>query len=244
MFNQVITRFLIACLAFSLFACTAHSPAEKMNHEEALVSKILTKEQQDKLTPDDVIRLLKEGNRRFVANQYTNRDHSELVRHAAMGQYPKAIVLSCIDSRVPVEDVFELGIGDIFVARVAGNFENTDILGSMEFASKVAGAKLVLVLGHERCGAIKGAVDNVQIGNIKPMLDNIKPAIDHFSEYHGVKTSKNEEFVHMVAEQNVWNTIDDIRKGSPILSAMEQAGEIKIVGAIYDMDTGEVTFFK
>ena len=159
-----------------------------------LVEKVLTKEEQDKLTPDEVIRLLKDGNKRFVSGTLTSRDHSMQVREASNGQYPKAIILSCVDSRVPVEDVFDRGIGDIFVARVAGNFANTDILGSMEFACKVSGSKLVLVLGHEYCGAVKGAIDGVEIGNITPMLANIKPAIDYFTEYAGERTSHNEEF--------------------------------------------------
>ncbi len=171
---------------------------------------MLTKEEQDKLTPDTVLELLKEGNRRFVSGTLTIRDHSQQIRDATSGQYPKAIILSCVDSRVPVEDVFDRGIGDLFVARVAGNFENTAILGSMEFACKVSGSKLVLVLGHEYCGAVKGAIDNVELGNITPMLKNIRPAIEHFTEYEGDKTSKNEEFVHMVAEQSVRGTIKDI----------------------------------
>ena len=152
--------------------------------------------------------------------------------------------MSCLDARIPVEDVFDRGIGDVFVARVAGNFDNTDILGSMEFACKVSGSKLILVLGHEHCGAVKGAIDGVELGNITAMLANIRPAVDHFAEYKGEKTSKNEEFVHMVAEQNVRATIEDIRKNSPILQEMEAGGEIKIVGGLYEMNTGEVSFFE
>lgn len=132
----------------------------------------------------------------------------------------------------------------MFVARVAGNFSNTDILGSMEFACKVSGSKLVLVLGHEHCGAVKGAIDGVELGNITPMLENIKPAVEHFTRYEGDKTSQNEEFVHMVAEQNVQATIEDIRKNSPILEEMEENGEIMIVGGMYDMDTGKVIFLE
>ena len=207
-----------------------------------LLEKVLTKEEQDKLTPDEVIRLLKDGNKRFVSGTLTSRDHSMQVRQASNGQYPKAIILSCVDSRVPVEDVFDRGIGDIFVARVAGNFANTDILGSMEFACKVSGSKLVLVLGHEYCGAVKGAIDGVEIGNITPMLANIKPAIDYFTGYVGERTSHNEEFLHMVTERNVLMTIEYIRKNSQILKQMENDGEIKIVGGIYDMNTGEVGF--
>ena len=209
-----------------------------------LVEKVLTREEQDKLTPDEVIKMLKQGNRNFVSDTLTSRDHSMQVRAATNGQYPIAIVLYCVDSRVPVEDVFDRGIGDIFVARVAGNFANTDILGSMEYACKVSGSKLVLVLGHEYCGAIKSAIDGVELGNITPMLENIKPALDHFTEYTGDRTSQNDEYVHMVSEQNVRITIEYIRQNSPILKEMEQKAEIKIVGAMYDMDTAVVSFYE
>ena len=207
-----------------------------------LVERVLTQEEQAKLTPDEVLRLLKAGNQRFVAGTLTSRDHSAMVRQAATGQFPKAMILSCVDSRIPVEDVFDRGIGDIFVARVAGNFENTDILGSMEFACKVSGAKLVLVLGHEHCGAVMAAIDGAELGNITPMLENIKPAVAALSSYEGVKTSKNPDFVHKVTEKNVRLTIADIRKQSPVLKQMEDAGDIKIVGGLYDMATGEIDF--
>jgi carbonic anhydrase len=169
-----------------------------------------------------------------VSGTLTSRDHSKQVREAAFGQYPKAVILSCLDSRIPVEDVF--------VARVAGNFENIDILGSMEFGCKVAGSKLILVLGHEHCGAVKGAIDDVELGNITPMLKNIRPAVEHFTAYEGDRSSENEEFVHMVAEKNVRLTIADIREQSPILREMESKNEIRIVGGLYGMDTGTVTF--
>ncbi len=209
--------------------------------EEGLIVDILTKEEQDALTPDEVIRTLKDGNARFMNNDLTKRNHSEQIRMTTMAQYPKAIVLSCVDSRVPVEDVFDRGIGDLFVARVAGNFVNTDILGSMEFACNVSGSKLILVMGHEHCGAVKAAVDDVKLGNITPMLEKIKPAIASVN-YEGEKNSKNQEYVHMVCESNVRNTINEIRKNSPILKEMEDNGEIKIVGAVYDMDNGQVAW--
>mgnify|MGYP000524013422 CR=1 FL=1 len=165
------------------------------------------------------------------------------MRKTASGQFPKAVILSCVDSRIPVEDVFDRGIGDIFVARVAGNFANTDILGSMEFACKVSGAKLVLVLGHEHCGAVKAAIDNVKLGNITAMLSNIRPAVEGV-KYAGQRSSQNSEFVHMVAEANVRNTIETIRKQSPILKELEDQGLIQITGALYDMDSGVVDFLK
>lgn len=206
------------------------------------VERVLTSEEQAALTPDQILEALKKGNERFLSGTITSRDHSAMVRDAALGQFPKAIVLSCVDSRIPVEDVFDRGIGDMFVARVAGNFENEDILGSMEFATKVSGAKLVLVLGHTDCGAIKAAIDGAELGNITAMLKNIQPAIEAFSDYEGEKSSANEEFVRMVTEKNIRLSMDDIRQRSEILSAMEQKGQLKIAGALYDMHTGKVEF--
>ncbi len=202
--------------------------------------EVLTAEQQAALNPQDVLRLLQEGNERFASGNLTLRDHSRQVRLSAAGQYPKAAILSCVDSRVPVEDVFDRGIGDVFVARVAGNFENQDIIGSMEFATKVAGAKLIMVLGHERCGAIKGAIDQVVLGNLTATLENIQPAVAALSDYPGEKSSKNDEFVHLVAEENVRITVDDIMQKSDVMRAMVEAGELQIVGAMYDLDSGEV----
>ncbi|NJC27420.1 carbonic anhydrase family protein [Neolewinella antarctica] len=217
--------------------------AQRAKPMKGVVEEVLTKEEQEALTPDMVIQSFKEGNNRFLRNDLTARDHSEQVRKSTNAQFPKAIVLSCVDSRVPVEDVFDRGIGDIFVARVAGNFVNEDILGSMEFACKVSGSKLVLVMGHEHCGAIKAAVDDVKLGNITPMLEKIKPAVAKV-EYDGDRSSKNAEFVHMACESNVRNTIEQIRLKSPILKEMEDNNEIKIVGAVYDMDNGKVDFLR
>ena len=210
---------------------------------EALVEDVLTEAEQAALTPDSVVAILRAGNDRFMSNDLTQRDHSAAVRQTTNQQYPKAVILGCIDSRVPVEDVFDRGIGDIFVARVAGNFVNEDILGSMEFACKVAGSKLVLVMGHEHCGAVKAAVDGVEMGNITPMLQKIKPAVNTVvQKAEGDKSSKNEALVHDVCVQNVQNAMADIRSQSSILNEMEQQGKIKIMGAVYDMDTGEVNF--
>ena len=231
-------------LATFIFSCGAQEPAvtaEPVPQEEdqGLVEDVLTADEQAALSPDEVVNILKEGNERFLKNDLTRRNHSEQVRKSTLAQYPKAIVLSCVDSRVPVEDVFDRGIGDIFVARVAGNFVNEDILGSMEFATKVAGAKLVLVMGHEHCGAVKSAIDDVKLGNITPMLSKIRPAVEAV-DYAGDRTAKNQEFVHMVCETNVAKNIDRIRAESDILRDMEEKGEIKIVGAVYDMDNGKV----
>ncbi len=211
---------------------------------EGFVDTVLTQEEQASLTPARVMELLKEGNKVFVNGEVTLRNHKEQIRRAAVNQFPKAIVLSCVDSRIPVEDVFDRGIGDIFVARVAGNFVNTDILGSMEFACKVAGAKLIMVLGHEHCGAVMGAIDAVELGNITAMLENIKPAVISFPDYQQEKTSANAAFVHMVAEKNVQLNVAKVREESPILKEMESAGEIKIIGAMYDMHTGQVNYME
>jgi carbonic anhydrase len=211
--------------------------------QEPLIERVLSADEQKKLTPLDVLNSLKEGNKRFAAGSLTLRDHSKQIRAAVNGQYPKAIILSCIDSRVPVEDVFDKGIGDLFVARVAGNIVNEDILGSMEFSCKVAGAKVVLVIGHEYCGAIKGAIDNVKLGNLTTLLSKITPAVQACNHYTGEKSTKNPEFVDLVIKENVKLTVENIRKQSAVLLEMEQKGEIKIVGSYYDMDNGEVTFF-
>jgi len=210
---------------------------------EPLVEEVLTAEEQAALTPEEVITLFREGNQRFMNNDLTARDHSAQVRKSTYAQYPKAIVLSCVDSRVPVEDVFDRGIGDIFVARVAGNFVNEDILGSMEFACKVSGSKLILVMGHEHCGAVKAAIDDVKLGNITPMLSKIRPAVE-MTDYAGERNSDNPEFVHEVCESNVKSTISQIQEKSPILKEMQDNREIEILGAIYDMDTGKVSFIR
>lgn len=206
------------------------------------VSHVMTKEEQAKLKPDVVLQQFIEGNKRFQSGITTVRDHSEQARKSATGQYPKAVVLSCLDSRVPVEDVFDQGLGDIFVGRVAGNFVNEDLLGSMEFACKVAGAKLVLVMGHQHCGAVQGAIDNVKMGNITAMLSKIKPAVLMSQDFTGEKSSKNEEYVRHVSENNVKHAIQQIRAKSTILKEMEEKGEIKIVGVFYRLTDGTMEF--
>jgi carbonic anhydrase len=213
-------------------------------NQEPLIERVLSAEEQRNLTPDDVLKSLIEGNKRFVSGSLTLRDHSKQIRDAVNGQFPKAIILSCIDSRVPVEDVFDKGIGDLFVARVAGNIVNEDILGSMEFSCKLAGAKLVLVIGHEYCGAIKGAIDNVKLGNLSALLTKIQPAVNNCAHFNGEKSSKNPEFVDLVIRENVKVTVDAIRTNSTVLREMEKEGAIRIVGAYYDMDTGVVTMFE
>ena len=206
--------------------------------------KVLTAEEQSKLTPDAVIEILKQGNDAFANNNLTVNNSIERVRSAVNGQYPEAVILSCIDSRVPVEDVFQCGVGDIFVVRVAGNIVDPDILGSIEFACKVSGAKLVVVMGHGHCGAIESAINNVELGNITGLLNKIKPAVDLVKvNFRGETTSSNAEFFEAVCRTNVKLMVNKIREDSPILKDMETNGEIKIVGAMYHLETGKVEFF-
>ncbi len=201
----------------------------------------ITKEAQDQLTPQSVLSDLMEGNQRFVLGSTQDIDNKALVEQTLGGQFPKAVILSCIDSRVPVETVLDQAIGDIFVARVAGNFENVDILGSMEYSCKVAGSKLVLVLGHEACGAVKAACDGVELGNITALLENILPAVKQSAvEVEGGANSSNSKFVEITVENNVKLTMDRIRKKSPILREMEDNGEIAIVGGVYMLSSGRV----
>jgi carbonic anhydrase len=201
----------------------------------------LTKAQRDHLSPDDILTLMKTGNKRFYSGKRENRDILAQQRASAKGQYPAAVLLTCIDSRAPAETILDLGIGDIVNCRVAGNVENPDILGSMEFACKLAGAKVVLVMGHTACGAIKGAIDNAELGNLTGLLAKIKPAVTS-TAYPGERTSKNYAFVDAVARKNVEITMADIRKDSSVLAAMESSGAIKIAGAMYNLETAVVDF--
>lgn len=201
----------------------------------------VTKEEQAAMTPDAVLADLMAGNARYVAGNVSEPNVKARIQASATGQYPKAVILSCLDSRVPVEQVFDQGIGDIFVGRVAGNVENVDQLGSMEFATKAAGSKLVMVLGHESCGAVKGACDDVKLGNLTELLAKIKPAIDAVEGFEEDRSSRNKDFVDAVIHQNVKQTVRDIRASSPVLAELEEAGQIKIVGAYYSLHTGKVT---
>lgn len=244
---------VILLLSHSLFfACREIKPLKdhefigetiKVDSSDILTEEVLTATQQAKLTPDTVISILKKGNEEFVSDALTIRNTSSRIRKASLGQYPKAVVLSCLDSRVPVEDVFHRGIGDLFVARVAGNIVNEDMLGSLEYACKVSGAKVIVVLGHEHCGAIKSAIDDVKLGNITALLSKIRPAIDIDSDgFKGEKVSSNKAYVHYICVENIKLGIKNIREKSPILKEMETSGAIKIVGALYKMETGKVDF--
>jgi len=208
--------------------------------------KAHTQESQATMTAEKSLQHLKEGNLRFQNNLKANRNLFEQVSDTSKGQYPFATILSCIDSRVSSELIFDLGIGDVFSARIAGNFVNKDILGSMEFACKLAGTKLIVVLGHTACGAVKGACDDAKLGNLTSMLAKIKPAVEAVKspEDQNLRNSSNIEFVNNVAAKNVQLTIDRIVNESDVLAEMQTNGEIKIVGGMYDIHSGAVTFYE
>jgi len=204
-----------------------------------------TQATRDSLSPEAALQILKEGNGRFRANLKANRDLLQQVKDTSDGQWPFAVVLSCIDSRTPAELIFDQGLGDIFSIRIAGNFLNDDILGSMEFSCAVAGAKLVVVLGHSHCGAIKGACDEVELGLLTGMLKKIKPAVDAVPTPTNPveRSSTNAEFVDSVARENVRRSVDGILEQSDVLGEMSDAEGIKVIGGMYSVETGEVEFF-
>jgi carbonic anhydrase len=205
--------------------------------------KTLNKELQASITPRKALEILKEGNTRFVKNLKAHRDLLEQANDTRDGQWPFAVILSCIDSRTSAELIFDQGLGDIFSVRIAGNIVNTDILGSMEFACKVAGSKLVVVLGHSKCGAVKGACDHVEMGNLTELLSKIQPAVYEEKETLTNRTASNGPFVENVAEINVKRNVKNIIERSFILEQMVENGEIGIVGAMHDLETGNVTFY-
>lgn len=205
--------------------------------------RTLNKELQSQITPKKALEILKEGNHRFVNNLKLHRDLLEQVNATSEGQWPFATILSCIDSRTSAELIFDQGLGDVFSIRIAGNVVNTDILGSMEFACKVAGSKLVVVLGHTKCGAVKGACDHVEMGNLTELLSKLQPAVYEEQQTKEERSSKNPEFVENVAQINVKRTVKSILQRSHILAEMIENGEIGIVGAMYNVETGEVEFY-
>ena len=202
-----------------------------------------TKESQAAASPQDILAALRAGNARFASGQPKMRNFPAKVQATATGQYPLAVILSCLDSRQPIEIVFDQGLGDIFSARIAGNVLNDDIVGSMEFACKVSGAKMIAVVGHSSCGAIKGAIDQVELGSLTGLLARIQPAVDSVAKEGQARDSKNDAFVQAVAEANVRLVMQRIRERSPVLREMLEAGTIGLVGGMYDLSTGEVRFF-
>lgn len=223
----------------------AHSAADHAapaTPEPYTAGATLTRNVQAGITPDGAIAILKEGNQRFVSGKPLARDARKQVVQTALGQYPFASFVACIDSRSAPEQVFDLGVGDAFTTRVAGNTVNEDILGSLEYAAKVAGSRVIVVLGHTNCGAIKGACDNVKMGNLTTLLEKFQPAVSA-TKTHGERNSKNHQFVHDVTELNVKQTMDAIRIKSPLLKTMEDEGKIRIVGALYDTGNGKVLWY-
>jgi carbonic anhydrase len=205
--------------------------------------RTLNKDLQQEITPTKALEILKEGNKRFVGNLKVNRNLLEQVNDTRDGQWPFAVVLSCIDSRTSAELIFDQGLGDIFSVRIAGNIVNEDILGSMEFACKVAGSKFIVVLGHSKCGAIKGACDGVEMGNLTTLLSKIEPAVSAETQTRENRNASNSEFVENVSEINVRRAVELILAKSPILEEMVSNSEIAIIGAMYDVTTGEVRFY-
>jgi carbonic anhydrase len=243
-----LSRFAVLAAAL-LLAAGCHSPKHACCPMPATACPVgiigipLTKESQAAMTPQQALDQLRAGNARFVAGHPLVRNQPADVKATASGQYPFAVVLSCLDSRQPIEIVLDQGIGDIFSARIAGNVLNDDILGSMEFACKVSGAKLIAVIGHSNCGAIRGAVDGAELGNLTGLLAKIKPAIEHVPADGQPRNSKNLQFVDKVSEMNVQLVLQQIRERSPILREMIDNGQIGLVGGMYDLSTGEVHFY-
>ena len=238
-------RLGLSAAGLALAGCSAPAPAPSADSApaEPAVDQGFVPAQdaasQAAITPDAALTLLADGNARFVAGTPVRRNYSDQIRATAAGQYPFAVVLGCIDSRVPIETVFDQGIGDIFAARVAGNIVNTELLGSMEFACRLAGSKLVVVLGHTSCGAVKGAISSARLGNLTQLVQKIEPAVEAIE---GERDVDNADYVDGVAEENVRLVIAEIRRESSVLATMEEEREIRIVGAVYDVSTGVVRF--
>ena len=231
----LVARFCVLGLALALVlgGCSTSG---------SFADSVMSQLDQQSATPDSVLADLKAGNARYLAGKGTRFDYLSQAKQTAKGQYPKAIILSCLDSRVLPEAVFDQGIGDLFVGRVAGNFVNRDQLGSMEFGAKLAGSKLVVVMGHTSCGAVKGAIDQAQLGNLTGMLENLESAVLDVPVGHMGRTSKDLEYVNAVVVANVHRTVANILSGSPVLQGMVLNGELKVVGALYDLASGRVTW--
>ncbi len=240
-----LSLYLVMVMVFS-FAVNAQKKNDDFD-KKAKKFGIQTKDLQTKITTQQALQKLKEGNERFVAGKSVNqKNYRKQAVLTARGQYPFAAILSCVDSRVTVEDIFDLNNGDAFSGRIAGNVVNDDMLGSFEFATKLAGAKVLLVLGHTSCGAVKGACDDAKLGNLTGLLDHIEPAVEKVEKSwtDGATNSKNPAFVEAVSEENVRLTMEKVKKDSPIIKEMVENGTVLLVGGIYNLETGKVTFFE
>lgn len=235
---------LVFVLALVPFTLTGEAQQGQSGTKKQSTRTLQTKESQARVTPDAALQLLKDGNRRFVEGDLENRDFRAQIGGTAGGQYPYAVILSCQDSRTSSDLLFDLNKGDAFSLRIAGNIINDDILGGMEFSTKAAGAKLIAVIGHTKCGAVYGACDNVKLGHLTGLLDKIKPAIAMVPASVQPRTSKNTEFAEMVAAANVRHVMKQIPERSPVIREMVAAGQVKIVGGMYDISTGKVTFYE
>jgi carbonic anhydrase len=220
-------------------AVTGHAVAEEVSGQQVASARTQNAESQAAMTPDEALAMLREGNERFLSAQPVRRDFAQQIRATSEGQYPFAFILGCVDSRVPIEVVFDQGVGDVFTARVAGNVMNDDMLGSMEFACSLAGAKAIVVLGHTSCGAVKGSIAEVRIGNLTGLVEKIEPAVQSVP---GERDVADSAYVDRVAEANVALVLQQIREESPLLVEMERAGDIALVGAMYDVASGAVRF--
>ncbi len=236
---------LIVLTVLLASSCKPKQSEPKVIIEETpqLVSEVMTKEKQDALTPISALNDLIEGNERFISGEMIRRDNLGQLSQLTKGQYPKAVVLSCIDSRVPVEQIFDQGIGDIFVVRIAGNIDDEFILGSLEYSCKVSGTKILMVMGHESCGAVKSAIQGVELGNITVLLEDIQETIQN-SDFEGERKYSNPAFMEYTVKANAEKTIDDIREKSPLLKEMEDNGEIKMVGAYFELETGKISILE
>ncbi len=234
--NNTKSFLLVLAIALTGFLASAAVHADP-------AAAALTREAQAAITPAEALEMLKQGNERFVSGKNVERDFLAQVKQTAKGQFPFAAVVSCLDSRIPPAIVFDRGIGDLFVARVAGNFVNDDILGSLEFATKLAGAKLILVMGHTECGAVKGACDAAQLGLLTATLANINPAVKAVQGDYTPRNSRNAKFVQAVAEMNVQLTMQTLRDRSIVLREMIDKGQIDLIGAMYDVSSGKVSFY-
>lgn len=239
-----LVTFTIATALISAACAPQPAPAPEAPPSPRLVSEVLTSEAQQALTPSQILADLKAGNERFVAGKLTPRDYmGQAKATAAGGQYPKATILGCVDSRVPPEIIFDQGIGDVFVGRVAGNVEDVNMVGSFEFATKVAGSKVVVILGHTSCGAIKGAADGVELGNLTELLNDFDAPIARADEAtEGEANSSNKEFLNLAIEENVRQTIADLLAQSEVISDLVEAGDLLVVGGVYDLATGRVNW--
>jgi carbonic anhydrase len=243
--KQNLLSVVLVTAALTVAGCAPQgAPVTEAPPALEQVREVLTAESQKAMTPQQVIDSLKAGNQRFVEGRLTDRDFmAQAQATAAGGQYPKAVVLGCVDSRVPPEIIFDQGIGDVFVGRVAGNVEDVNLVGSLEFATKVAGSKVIVILGHTACGAIKGAADGVELGNLTELLNDFdEPIARADAATEGEPNSSNLEFLNLAIEENVRQTIADILDQSEVISGMVEAGEIAIVGGVYDLATGRVNW--